>query len=482
MALAAAPLLILACLGTDGASEGPGRQSEKRELPWAENLEEALRDSARDHKPLVVYFMAAWCSACKEFEKGTLRSPRILERRADFRWVRIDLDRDASLIRKFEVQSTPRIDLLDALGRTRVRISGSLPPEEFREQLDSLLAEPGSSPGASIVEIEARTSTSLTLTPEGYRRLSLCFSNVGYGPLLLGSQSPFQSLRIGLLPRTPSTLAEGQWEVHWSEAYSNVFIKKPGAYLLQFDLLQSSVSLGYGVTDQLEVDLAYDNKSRFGGFLDQFIEHFHHAFGLPNQLRDTEPVNAFRIEFPASRSHPAVDLGDRWEGSFSNTLSLSLEETLTCGSDRLPAIAVGLTLRMEPWGSRDLENEQPVDPGLTISLAKRMGDFYFYASGLVAYYGHDRFHGIPLRPVQLSGLLAVEWRFEEWASMVFQYQISEGVAEGLGPFGSPANEVALGWKIEFAQNALVELGVIHTLLNNDNSMDFGIYAGLTVRF
>jgi hypothetical protein len=485
MALAALRLLVLACLGNDVAPKGPG-QSGKRELPWVEDLEEALRDSARDHKPLVVFFMATWCSACKEFEKETLRSPKVLDRSADFRWVRIDVDRDASLIRKFEVRSTPRIDLLDAGGSIRVRISGSLPPEEFRGQLDRLLEEPGGaagpSPGPSIVEIEAPTSTPLRGTPEGYRRLSLCFSNVGYGPLLLGSQSPFQSLRMGLLPRTPSTLAEGQWEVHWSEAYSNVFIKKPGDYLVQFDLLQSTVSLGYGVANELEVDLAFDNKSRFGGFLDQFIEHFHHAFGLPNQLRDTEPQNAFRIEFPGNQSHPPVDLGNRWQGSFSNSVSLTLEDTLTCGSERLPAIAAGLTLRMEPWGSRDLENAQPVDPGLTVSLAKRIGDFYCYASGLVSYYGHDRFHGIPLRPVQMSGLLAVEWRFHEWASMVFQYQISEGVAEGLGPFGSPANELALGWKIEFAENALVELGAIHTLLNNDNSMDFGIYAGLTVRF
>jgi hypothetical protein len=485
MAWIAVPLLLAALAPQDAG----GPDSRPRTAPrilWETDLDAALRESARDKKPTIVHFEAAWCPACKEFEERTLGAPEVLARADRFHWVRLDVDRDVALVRRFDLRSTPRTDLVDPDGRTRVRISGAIGPAELCRELERFLAErprePASQAPRPLREVEVPESTPVTFTPEGYRSLSQCFSNVGFGPLRLSSQSPFQSLRIGLVPLTPSTLAEGQWEVHLGVADSNVFIKKPGEYLLQFDLVQSNLSVGFGLSNELEADLEYDQRSRIGGFMDQFIQHFHRAFGLTNQLRETEPLNGYALRFPASQSHPAVDVGHRSEGSYSNTLSFALRQNLTCGSEELPAVAVGLILRTPLGGSEDLEHEGPVDPGVTLSLAKRLGDFHFYASGLVAYYGHDSFRGIPLRPVQLSGLLAVEWQFLDWAAMVLQYQISQGVAEGLGPFGSPANELALGWKIEFAPRALLELGLIHTLLNNENSMDFGFTLGLTVRF
>jgi hypothetical protein len=481
-----AVLVVLAALPPQEAGDSGAPSGKSPGIVWRDDLPGVLEESARDGRPTIVAFVAAWCPACHEFEERTLRAPEVLAWADRFHWVRLDVDRDVALVRRFDLRSTPRTDLMDPEGRTRVRISGALPPAPFRRELEKFqgdLARNGdSSRPAPVQEVEVPESTEVTLTPEGYRSLSQCFSNVGFGPLRLSSQSPFQSLRIGLVPLTPSTLAEGQWEFHLGVADSNVFIKKPGEYLLEFDLVQSSLSIGVGLTNDLEADLEYDQRSRIGGFMDQFIQHFHRAFGLTNQLRETEPLNGFRLQLPASQSHPAVDLGHRSEGPYSNTLSLALRQNLTCGSEDWPAVAIGLILRTPLGASSDLEHEGPVDPGVTLSIAKRVGDFYFYASGLVAYYGHDSFHGIPLRPVQLSGLLAAEWHFFDWASMVLQYQISQGVAEGLGPFGSPASELALGWKIEVLPRALLELGVIHTLLNNENSMDFGFTLGMTYRF
>jgi len=482
-----AALGLVAILWASGIAFAQGStETPHAKIDWTDDLPAALDQGRREHKPIVVCFVAGWCSACAGFERGALRSPLVNGLADRFVWVKLDVERAISLVKSYDIRATPRIDLLDPSGRALVRISGALPPADFVTQLDLVLEELRTHPTVR-QEREARAIdgsqyTPLTETPDGYRGLSLCYSNIGYGPLRVSSQSPFQSLRIGLVPRTPSTLGEGQAEIHWNEAYSNVFIKKEGEYLLQFDLLQSSLGVSYGVTDTFEVDLEFDDKSRFGGFMDQFIQHFHHAFGLPNQLRNTEPDNAFAIQFPANQNHPAVDLGNRWRGAFSDSIALTLQENLTCGTDRLPAFSFGLTLRTEPGGPKDLQNELPVDPAFTASLAKRVGDFYFYAEGLVSYYGHDRFHGLPLRAVQLTGLLAVEWRFDDNASMVLQYQISEGVAERLGPFSRPASEVAFGWKIEVLRNTLLELGAIHTLLNNENSMDFGFTGGLTYRF
>jgi hypothetical protein len=51
------------------------------------------------------------------------------------------------------------------------------------------------------------------VAPDGFLGSSIRFSNVGYGPIKLQSRSPFQALRLGMIPLTSSTLSRGQKEV-----------------------------------------------------------------------------------------------------------------------------------------------------------------------------------------------------------------------------------------------------------------------------
>ena len=87
-----------------------------------------------------------------------------------------------------------------------------------------------------------------------------------------------------------------------------------------------------------------------------------------------------------------------------------------------------------------------------------------------------------IRPTQYSGLLAAEWRFDSNMSLVLQYLVSQGVAKDLGDFSQNSNEITLGWKWELAERTVFELGLIENIIDFNNSPDFGIHAGLTVRF
>jgi len=124
-------------------------------------------------------------------------------------------------------------------------------------------------------------------------------------------------LRFGIDPRTPSTLAEGQWEAHVTEtgATRSSTIRK---LLLDFETLDTRFSLAYGVLDELELELEYENRSGFGGIMDRFINAFHRTW-LTDAGRSNFPRNQFQIQIPTTR-RPAVQLGSVDKGP-SRTLA-----------------------------------------------------------------------------------------------------------------------------------------------------------------
>ena len=475
------PCWLIATLAFVAAATGTAAAQDA--IAWREDLAEAQAEAAKEHRPLVVIFVAGWCSACALFERDTLPSPLITARADRFVWVRLDVERNVSLVRANEVRATPRIDLRGYDGATRVRISGALPAKQFREQLDLFLSATEGKVASVVRDVDGSSYTPLSETPGGFRGASICYSNVGYGPLRLGSQSPFQSLRYGIDPRTPSTLAQGQWEAHVTETWSNTFVYEPDkALLLDFETLDTRFSLAYGVLDELELELEFENRTGIGGIMDRFINAFHRTFGLTDAGRHNFPRNQFQIQISDNQGKPALALDNGDAGSFSNALLLTVQHNLTCGTEYMPAFAYALTLRADLDNGPGLSGKMPVEPQISITGSKSVWELYFYASLAFGYFGTEHIGGIDLRHTQWSGLVATEWRFASSMSLVLQYLWSEGVAKDLGDFSQPSNEITLGWKWELAERTVFELGLIENIINFNNTPDFGIHAGLTVRF
>jgi hypothetical protein len=52
----------------------------------------------------------------------------------------------------------------------------------------------------------------------------------------------------------------------------------------------------------------------------------------------------------------------------------------------------------------------------------------------------------------------------------------------LQDFSRPSNEIVAGFKWEPRRGLLVELGIVENIVNFSNSPDFGIHAGLSLRW
>ena len=455
-------------------------------ITFSDNLDEGFARAQVSRKPVVVSIFALWCPYCREMRETTMRAPEVVEAAKAFEWVFIDIDRNMTLARQYDVRAIPTFLLFDPDGNQRSRIVGKVGPVQFREYLIGFVEELEKAEDRQVQELSGITpdnsNTALQLTPDGFRGRSICFSHVGYGPIKLQSQSPFQALRLGMIPLTPSTLSKGQKEVRGAANWVNIWNVSEGEYFFDYEMLQTTLTFDYGISDTLQIGVGAEVRGRFGGAMDGFIQGFHDLFGIEQNGRDLAPKDDFTFEIDPSATRPGVTLTSDDKGIFSQNLLVTLQHNITCGTARLPAVSYAVTARVEAGDSHDLEGGNGFDIGASVSLSRRFGKFYAYGTLGYSIFGRDRFHDIELRDDQLTGLLAVEWRFSPWMSFLIQYLVSEGVAEDLGEISKPSHEVTLGWKGEIKKGTVLEVGLIENVITYDNSPDFGVHLGLKHRF
>jgi hypothetical protein len=407
--------------------------------------------------------------------------------------VAIDIDRQPDLAREWNVEATPTLFVLDAAGEVAAEVVGALPANELGSLLRRFAG--GLDTGVLPGEVEVtRTSASSALTyrPKGFRGRSICFSHVGYGPLKIPSQSVFQALRSGIQPRTPSTLSRGEHELRGRLTWANMWANDNdrfspstdefGRYFIDFETLEGAVAYAYGLSDVLEIEVELEQRWRFGGAMDGFIQGFHDLIGVGQNGRDLVPRNDFRLVLdPSAGLQPPVDLGAESAGLFSRTLLLTFQHNVTCGTSTWPAVSYAIGARTSIGGTPGLEGRD-FDAAVSLAASRRFGNVYVYLTLGYAWYGSETYYDIELERQQLTVLAASEWRFKPRMSLVLQYLYAEGAAVEFGPFSEPSNEVVVGLKWEPTSAGVLEVGLIENVVTFDNSPDFGIHAGWTQRF
>ncbi|MFV2071945.1 MAG: DUF3187 family protein [Thermoanaerobaculales bacterium] len=475
------------------AAAGSGR-TKKRDsvIAFSTDLEKALEQAKATDTPVCLAFGAIWCPVCRHLKDVTLMEPPMQALADDFIWVFIDIDRKLSLAREWELEATPTIFLLDSAGYSRRKIVGGASADELSATLRQFLADLGAEAATGVPAMaEVYRHTALTSKPGGFRGKSICFSHVGYGPLKIRSQSAFQSLRLGIVPRTPSTLARGEQEVRLGATWANNWANDAasfdpengeiGPYLLDFEALDLGLSYAYGITDTFQIEAEYEQRVRFGGRLDSLIEGFHNLFGLGQAGRDLWPRDQLNIFVDPGDGRPPVVLGSEARGTFARNLLVTLQHNITCGTAKLPALSWAVTGRYAAGNFDDLEGGN-FDLALSVAAARRFGHFYVYLTLGYAWYGSDSVYGLDLESTQATVLAAGEWRFKPRMSLILQYLVSQGVATDLGPFSDTSNEVVFGFKWEVHSAGVLEIGLLENIISFDNSPDFGVHAAFTQRF
>lgn len=104
--------------------------------PWLEDLEAARALAKETGKPLLIYFRADWCLACKRFETDTLPQEAVQDEMKDFVRLRLVIDENPKAVEEFEVTAIPTL-IVETQEGEAMRSTGI----ENQEKLIELLTE-----------------------------------------------------------------------------------------------------------------------------------------------------------------------------------------------------------------------------------------------------------------------------------------------------------------------------------------------------
>lgn len=132
--LYAATLVVAAVTASPTAGAPSG-------IRWETRIERAAALSRETGQPILVEFWATWCEACKGMDDQVYSDPSVAEAMRKVLPVRIDVDRDASTARRYNVSATPTLVLVDASGDELFRFTGAIERTPLIELLRELPGE-----------------------------------------------------------------------------------------------------------------------------------------------------------------------------------------------------------------------------------------------------------------------------------------------------------------------------------------------------
>lgn len=340
--------------------------------------------------------------------------------------------------------------------------------------------------GAAAAEVDATTSpaavedAAVFPTTASDEHSPHRHSALGLGPLRLSSQSPGQSLRLGLIPHTPADLGAGEWKIYAGGSWVNVWADEAD-YALDYESLTTEAVVSYGFTNAWAVEVGVLHRVTFGGRMDAMIQGFHDAFDLGQNGRTDVPLNQTAIRIDPTGSQPGLLLDDAdLQNNHLTFMRGALLWTMTDGHHTWPATALSLTVQA-PIGERRGYDGGLLDLSLDLSLAKPIGDWVGYASVAYTRFGADEVYGLDLYRSNWSGLGAIEYRITDGWSVVLQYLLSQGVAPDLYVFSKASHELTLGTQVRVGNHTIMQLGLIENLFIFENSPDFGVHLALEMR-
>lgn len=127
--------LAIGILGFKRASMNSGDGTSKRTSAvttnWMHDLPSGLAQAKQLNKPVFIDFHASWCPPCKMMDRQTFPNLMVVSELENWVPVKVDVNRNRAMAKKFAVRSMPTLVLLNADGQEIGRKEGFLGPSDL---------------------------------------------------------------------------------------------------------------------------------------------------------------------------------------------------------------------------------------------------------------------------------------------------------------------------------------------------------------
>jgi thiol:disulfide interchange protein DsbD len=138
-AAGAASFAIAAFLIASLLMQGPG-------VAWAPFSDDALKEAARQKRPVVIDFYAAWCAPCRELDEITFHDAAVVKQAQNgFVMIKVDVTKGGNptheqLLQEYGIKGVPTVVFIGADGKecTDLRLLDFLPPDQMLTRMSQL--------------------------------------------------------------------------------------------------------------------------------------------------------------------------------------------------------------------------------------------------------------------------------------------------------------------------------------------------------
>ncbi len=109
-----------------------------QDIQWIRKFDDGMKLAREDNRPVLVDFWSQWCIPCGQADKQVYADPRLIEAFNKYVCIRVDVDAEPAIPRRFGIKSLPAIRFLDPLGTILLPIDKSATAGEFLEAVKSL--------------------------------------------------------------------------------------------------------------------------------------------------------------------------------------------------------------------------------------------------------------------------------------------------------------------------------------------------------
>jgi thioredoxin:protein disulfide reductase len=118
--------------------------SPRQSISWQPYTAQAMEQAAKDKRPVMIDFTAAWCTVCKDLDERTFTDVKVVRGSCTFVSLRADMTRKSketdALVKQYGVKGLPTILFIDSQGREvrDKRVIGFVTPSEFLNRMNAV--------------------------------------------------------------------------------------------------------------------------------------------------------------------------------------------------------------------------------------------------------------------------------------------------------------------------------------------------------